>query len=247
MYNRITGLLLILVPLAFNAAFFALAGSFSYPEILRQPTAAILTAFTAGGPSLVTLWYLFATTALLAIPLALLLYSVFRQEHPQLALAAAIIGVLSGLVQTFGLLRWVFLVPGLAAAYASRSTDPAAAAAAVVVFEAAHQYLGVAVGEHLGYLFTGAWTILLSVMMFKSTVFRPWLGVVGIVAAIGVMAGMLEPAGWSSAGTINAISYILWSVWLIVMGFILLLRRTSTTPVGSPLASGSSPAASTAS
>ena len=42
MHNRITGLFLILVPLAFNAAFFTLAGSFSYPEILRQPAAEIL-------------------------------------------------------------------------------------------------------------------------------------------------------------------------------------------------------------
>lgn len=232
MYNRITGLLLILVPLAFNAAFFALAGSFSYPEILRQPAAEILTAFTAGGPSLVTLWYLFAATAVMAIPLALLLYGVFAKEHPQLALAAAIAGVLSGLVQTFGLLRWVFLVPGLAAAYAGRAVDPAGAAAAVVVFEAAHQYLGVAVGEHLGYLFTGVWTLLLSVMMFRSSIFRPWLGIVGIVAAVGVMAGMLEPAGWSSAGIINAISYILWSLWLIVMGIILLLRKASAAPAG---------------
>jgi hypothetical protein len=246
MYNRITGLFLILVPLAFNAAFFALASSFSYPEILRRPTAEILTQFAAGGPSLVALWYMFAITAILAIPLALLLYGVFRQDHPQLALAAAIVGVLSGLVQTLGLLRWVFLVPGLAAAYTSRTADPAAAAAAIVVFEAAHQYLGVAVGEHLGYLFTGVWTILLSVMMFRSTIFRPWLGIVGIVAAVGVMAGMLEPAGWTSAGTINAISYVLWSLWLIVMGFILLLRKTSAAPEADSLASGSSQLSSNA-
>lgn len=228
MHNRITGLFLILVPLAFNAAFFTLAGSFSYPEILRQPAAEILTQFAAGGPTLVTFWYVFTITALLAIPLALLLYGVFHKEHPQFALAAAIVGVLSGLVQTLGLLRWVFLVPSLAAAYTDRTADPATAAAAIVVFEAAHQYLGVAVGEHLGYLFTGAWTILLSLMMLKSNIFRPWLGIVGLVAAVGVMAGMLEPAGWSSAGTINAISYILWSLWLIVIGIILLLHKTST-------------------
>jgi hypothetical protein len=32
--------------------------------------------------------------------------------------------------------------------------------AAAVVFESFHRYLGVAVGECFGYLFTGAWTVL---------------------------------------------------------------------------------------
>jgi hypothetical protein len=225
MYRRITGICLILIPLAFNAAFFALGNAFDYPGILRQPTDQILTQFAAGGAGLVTLWYAFAAAALLSIPLALLLYGVFGQEHPQLALAAAIVGVLSGLVQVFGLLRWVFLVPSLAATYTNPAADPAIRAAAVVVFESAHSYLGVGIGEHLGYLFTGAWTILLSVMMFRSATFRPWLGILGIVAAAGIMLGMLEPAGWSEAGMINAISYILWSLWLIIMGVILLVRR----------------------
>jgi hypothetical membrane protein len=33
----------------------------------------------------------------------------------------------------------------------------------VVVFESFHTYLGVAIGECLGYLFTGAWTVLVAV------------------------------------------------------------------------------------
>ena len=31
----------------------------------------------------------------------------------------------------------------------------------VVIFRALHQYLGVGVGEHLGYQFTGIWSILI--------------------------------------------------------------------------------------
>ncbi|MGL4648239.1 MAG: DUF4386 domain-containing protein [Caldilineaceae bacterium] len=225
MNRRITALFLIVVPLLFNLAFFALGSRFSYPDILRQPVDEILTRFAAGGEGLVALWYLFALTGLLAIPLALLLYGLFASEHPHLALAAASVGVLAGLVQAMGLFRWVFLVPGLAAAYVDPAVAPETQAAVVVVFEAAHGYLGVAVGEHMGYFFTGAWTILLGVMMLHSTLFRPWLGVVGIVAAVGVMAGLLEPAGWGPAGLINAVSYILWSIWLIAAGIMLLMRR----------------------
>ncbi len=220
---RITGLILIGVPIAFNILFFALGRAFEYPNILRKPTDYILKRFAEGGPRLIALWYGFAVTALLAIPMALLFQFVFSEQHPQLATVSAILGVLSGLVQAMGLFRWPFLVPTLAAQYNDPSATPAVRDAVGVVFHAFHQYIGVAVGEHLGYLFTGAWTITISVMMLASPVFGPLMGILGIVAALGIMVGLFEPAGWKPAGMINALSYILWSLWLIISGIIIIL------------------------
>jgi hypothetical protein len=54
--TTIAGLLLIAVPLAFNAAFALLAARFDYPDILRRPTADVLAKFRAGGTPLVLLW-----------------------------------------------------------------------------------------------------------------------------------------------------------------------------------------------
>jgi hypothetical protein len=203
--------------------FFALGRAFDYPNILRQPTDVIFTRFTAGGTRLVALWYAFALTAVVAIPMALLFQLVFVGQHPSLAGMSAIVGALSGLVQAMGLLRWPLLVPTLAAQYSEASTAEQRSTVAVV-FNAFHQYIGVVVGEHLGYLLNGAWTILISVMMFTSPIFSPVLGVLGIVSAVGILTGLLEPAGWKPAGAINAMSYILWSLWLIVSGITLLLR-----------------------
>ena len=42
--TAVAGVLLIVVPLAFNAAFALLAARFDYPDILRQPTAYTVTA-----------------------------------------------------------------------------------------------------------------------------------------------------------------------------------------------------------
>jgi hypothetical protein len=220
--SRITGLVLIAVPIAFNVVFFALGRAFEYPDILRKPTDHILKQFAEGGTQLIMLWYAFAVTALLAVPLSLLFQQVFIYQQPQLAAASAIIGVISGLVQAMGLFRWTFLVPTLAAQYNAPATTSATRDAIVVVFNAFHQYIGVAVGEHLGYLFTGAWTILVSVMMFSSAIFHPLIGVLGILSAVGVLVGLLEPAGWKPAGMINAMSYILWSIWLVVSGIALI-------------------------
>ncbi|MDX2161389.1 MAG: DUF4386 domain-containing protein [bacterium] len=217
---RSTGILLIALPIAFNVLFFALGRAFDYPAILRQPTDTILRRFAAGGQRLVTLWYLFAFTALLAVPLALLLQYIFP-EQPELAAASALMGVLSGLVQAMGLLRWPLLMPSLAGQYLADGATAAARDAVGVVFQAFHQYMGVVVGEHLGYLFTGAWTILIGVMMLTSPLFSPVLGIIGIVAAAGILIGLLEPAGWKPAGAINALSYIAWSLWLIAAGLTL--------------------------
>ncbi|MGL4647938.1 MAG: DUF4386 family protein, partial [Caldilineaceae bacterium] len=147
---------------------------------------------------------------------------VFAEQQPHLAAASAIIGVLSGLVQAMGLLRWPLLVPSLVGHYLSPTTTLAQREATIVVFNAFHQYIGVVVGEHLGYIFTGAWTILVSVMMLSSGLFGVPLAALGFIAAIGILAGLLEPAGWKPAGAINATSYIAWSAWLILSGLTLL-------------------------
>jgi hypothetical protein len=48
--ERTTGVLLIVLPVAFNVFFFLLGRMFGYPGILREPTAEILTRFEAGAP-----------------------------------------------------------------------------------------------------------------------------------------------------------------------------------------------------
>ena len=219
----VTGLVLIALPVVFNLAFFALSRAFDYPNILRQPTDVILKRFSDGGQRLVNLWYLFAFTALLAVPMALLVQGVFTEQFPQLAAASAIVGVISGLVQAMGLFSWPFLVPLLAAQYNAPAATPATRDAVTVTFAALHQYIGVVVGEHLGYLFTASWTILVSAMMAGTPLFGPLLAGLGIVSAVGILAGLLEPAGWKPAGAINAMSYLLWSLWLLLAGLILVL------------------------
>ena len=46
---QLTGLLLILLPIAFNVIFFLLQRTFEYPDILRKPTDYILGQFTQAG------------------------------------------------------------------------------------------------------------------------------------------------------------------------------------------------------
>lgn len=224
--RRLAGVLLILVPLAFTICFTLLGIQFEYPDILRQPTADVLAKFQAGGPALVAVWYALTLTAVLFIPVVLLLHQVLAGDRPSTTLqVATTFGVIAGLVQALGFLRWPFLVPQLAAAYLEPGASEAQRAAAAMVFEAFHRYAGMAIGEHLGYLSTAVWTFLVALLLLRSPGFGRWLGLSGAALALGIGAGLLEPAGLELAGTVNAISYLGWALWLIILGVLLVARR----------------------
>jgi Domain of unknown function (DUF4386) len=217
----LTATLLIAVPVLFMLFYGLLAVTFDYPGILREPAGEVLRRFAAGGPSLILLWYGFALTPALFIPAAILLRRAFPATTPLLDLAVPL-GVLAGLTQVLGLIRWPFLVPELARTFLDPAASEATQAAALAIFGAFHQYAGVAIGEHLGYLFTGAWTLVIAGAMLTAPLFRPWLGWAGIVSALGILVGLVEPAGIALAGTINAVAYLAWSLWLVGTGVSLL-------------------------
>src|SRR4051794_11942227 len=148
------GILLLALPVAYNVLFTTLNRAFDDPDILRRPTNEVLSRFAAGGSKLVMIWWGFAMSAVLLVPAVVLLSNTMADANPTLVSLATTTGVLAGLVQFLGLIRWPFAVPYLARTAGDPSTTPADTAAVEVVFQMLNRYLGVAVGEHLGYMFT---------------------------------------------------------------------------------------------
>ena len=227
--ERAAGVFCIFLPLAFNAFFFLLGRRFDYPDILRRPTEEILSRFQAGGVTLKLLWYGLMLTAVLLAPLAVLLGQVLARDGLEIVPVATTIGVLAAIVQFLGLARWPFIVPELARAYTDPASSQETREATRVVFDAFHRYLGVGVGECLGYLLTGAWTTLVGVAMLQSSAFADWLALPGIIIGLSLIAGSLEfvgrfeEQGWKLAGAIVPIAYLAWSLWLILAGIVLLV------------------------
>ena len=164
------------------------------------------------------IWWLFALSAVLFAALAVLFALAVDDADRAVVVLGLVFGVLASLVQFLGLIRWPFLDPYLAqvAAEERRRTQPRGEAVDVV-FQAFNRYLGVAVGEHLGYAFTGIWSILAGVALLGSTAVAGWLGVIGVV--IGPLfllcslefVGRAEEPGWKLAGALTPITYIAWS------------------------------------
>ncbi|MFN8167658.1 MAG: DUF4386 family protein [Candidatus Nanopelagicales bacterium] len=225
----VAGVVLVVLPIAFNVAFAELAATFDYPDVLRHPTLEVLERFRAGGSRLVLLWWGFALTAVALAPLAVLVSDALVGAAPVVLSLATTVGVLAALVQFLGLVRWPFLVPFLAREVDGPDVDPARREAVDIVFQAFNRYLGVAVGEHLGYLLTGAWSVLVGVASVQSAAVPVLVGVVGIV--VGVLlavcslefVGGFEREGWRVAAAMTPVVYVAWSLWLAATGVALLL------------------------
>ncbi|MFT3743154.1 MAG: DUF4386 domain-containing protein [Pyrinomonadaceae bacterium] len=225
---KFTGASLIFLGVYLNIPFSILGAIFDYPNILRQPTGEVLTRFHAGGTTLIATWYAFALAAVLMVLVVLLVYPVLRSTNENLMRIATAFGVLAGIMQVIGLIRWVFVVPSLANAYTDPAATEATRAATVIVFNTIHQYAGVAIGEHLGQLFTATWAMLVSVSLYKTSRYQ---SIAGIVIAALMFVGLVE--GFATVikfnpgvfGALTPVAFIALSLWMIVLGIQILRRK----------------------
>lgn len=227
----VTAALPIVVPIAFNGAFFELGRAFDYPNILRKEPDEILRRFHAGGAGLILRWEALLVSALAMLPLAALV-AVVLAAPPALTVLSVVVGAAAAIVQALGLVRWPFAVPELARRYVAApdgAAGDATRATVEVVFAALHRLLGVGIGEHLGYLLTGLWTLVVAASILSTAVLPAWLGILGLPIGVALLVGTLEFVGpnerdgWPLAGTIVPIAYIAWSVWLIALGVFLII------------------------
>ena len=226
----VTAGLLIGVPLAFNAAFFELGRTFDYPDVLRKKPDEILRRFDAGGSGLILRWQALLMSAVAMLPLVALL-PIVLEPPAALATGSIVVGAAAGLVQALGLARWPFAVPELARRYVA-ANGPAAASTretVEVAFAVTHRLFDIGIGEHLGYLLTGLWTLLIAAAVLMGTAVPGWLGLIGMPIGAALLIGCLEFVGayendgWSLAGAIAPIAYDAWSLWLIALGIGILL------------------------
>jgi len=222
---KLTGILLILSAVGFNTFFTLLAITYEYPDILRSPTSYVLEQYHAGGSSLTLMWYGMVVVSILLIPIVVFLHQILSDLKASYLTLATVFGILAGATNFLGFIRWVFLVPHLASVYVDPASSAATRDAIIVVFDAFHLYAGFSIGEHLGFLFTGLWGVLISLAMLKSPIFKPWLGWLGVISAPLIIFGSAEGAGVEFAADVNVIGFGLWSIWLIVTGVFLLRAK----------------------
>lgn len=235
--RQLTGLLFITGAIFVNIPYTLLIMNFNYPDILREPAGVVLTQFQAGGAGLIFTWLAFAWAGL-PLFLGMILYPrASGGSRSTLIKAATITGIIAFLVQVIGLLRWVFVVPVLAQMYVDPATSASARETAVIVFQTIHQFGGVVLGEHMGQLFSIAWTVLLCLAAWRHGYFPRWLAGYGIASGLVYLLAQTELLatvipGFPVVGEAGLIGSLLWLLWIVGLGVMLL--RPSTTAVTHP-------------
>ena len=217
MTTKVTAALLIVAAVLANLAFTALGSIFNYPDVLDEPAGDVLASFRAHEDAVSTWFTVLAFSAALMAPIA---RGVGRlSSDPRMRLAVRV-GIAAAVVQVIGLLRWPILVPGYAA-----DGDTSA-------FRTASDVLGTAIGETIGYALTAAWTALV-VLTLGRTIAGRWFSALGWASAGLVAVGVLSPLGLPLVDEANFIGYVLYSVWLIAFGVVLLVRVPRAVAVAS--------------
>lgn len=224
---RVTGVLFVVSALAFATAATVLSVTFDWPDILREPASVVLPAFDAGGAGLVWTWFATAWTyGLLAVPVLLLPASLGLRDYPALRVATWV-GAASVLLSVIGFLRWVFVVPPLAASYLAG--DATTRAAVEAAWLAQHQFGGALLGEHLGQLLVIGWSVTLSVVILRTRVLPRWLGAAGLLVSLlyllnqGEILATAVPGFpvWDLAGLLGSTG---WGLWVAALGVCILVR-----------------------
>ena len=190
-------------------AFFVLAPSIDWPASPDLPAAETLPLLLDQFAAVFTGYSLYLVHAILLIPAAVALHIALGLRGPMGGTATAF-GALAGFAKMFGIVRWLFVMPALAAAWVAPDTSEGARAAISVTFDALNAYAG-EVGELIGVgLFAGIWTVLLSVSLLR----RGWraTGLFGLAAAAGLFTTLLSIIGIENP-ILLTLSGIVWQIW----------------------------------
>lgn len=201
-----------------TAGFFALAPAFGFPDVLRAPAADRLTAFRAEQATIVAAYYAMALSGLTQVALAILAHRSLNARDTTLALGALVAGVLGGAWQAMGFIRWAITVPYLAEAMAGAQGSTAETVA--LMEGLLNRYAGMAVGEHLGFLGQGFWTLLFACAALASRLMPVLLGAVGAAFGVAFLIASLEQLGGPFAvfGQITTPLTAAWFAWLLMSG-----------------------------
>jgi hypothetical protein len=192
-YRLAAGLLMahaLILAIGFNV----LVVVFEFPDVLRMSAEYRLNLFLSNRAIIIPTYYALAFTGLTQVAIAVLLHRLLADRRDGLLALATTFGILTGLFQVLGFIRWVVLIPYLATGLQDPATgvDPAT----IVFLEGfANRYLGMTVGEHLGFLAQGIWAALLGVVLLRNKLFDRSLSWATLILGLLFIPLSLEPLG----------------------------------------------------
>jgi hypothetical protein len=192
----------------------------------------VLPAFAAAQAAVVAGFLLQTLLSVALVPISIGLHRETGGGTRLWPLSVAVFGVLSGLTQTLGWIRWPITVPGLAATWLDPTTPPEVRTATEAAYDVLSTYAGGALGEYLGWVFQALWAGGIAVLLVRARIVGPGTAALGLglttLWALSFLVGPFAPVLADGLfGTVGFTAYALWFFWLGGVG-IALLRPVRT-------------------
>lgn len=144
-----------------------------------------------------------------------------QDELPLLLKLAVGFALLSTLARCLGIIRWLTVMPALAAQY--QVADPAGQSVISTIYTAFNAYAG-GVGEVLGVFLLAATSVaFFAAALWAKPSMPRWLAAMAWATALGLFFLSLELFGLNLSAYIAPLS-ILYMIWMVCMGVVLIRR-----------------------
>lgn len=200
------------IALGFGALMFVpvavLGAAIDWPASLDEPAAVMMPLLRENAFAVQVGYLVYLAYSILFFP-AIALLGRLAGDSP-LVRVAIVIAAVSTLARGIGILRWLTVLPELAASGSSPE-----------LFDAINSYGG-AIGELLGVSLFGAAAIALTAVGLRHVLPR-WVTVSGVLVAAGLLLPWLEVVG-IDLGPIISISVAGVQLWFLAVGVLLVVR-----------------------
>lgn len=232
--RRLAGALLVAASALAAIGAVWLSVAFGWPEILDEPGSVALPRFADHAGAVRAAFFTLLISSALLIPAAVTLDRVLGPTvggRISATRAVTVAGVVGAFSQVLGWVRWPVTVPHLADARAAAASD-AERVAVDASYDVLNRYAGGALGEHLGWLFQGAWAVGLAALLVGAVGVPRWFARTGLVLSVAwwpllAAAGPVPEVEWLAP--VGSTISVAWYVWLLALGVVLLVTPPERT------------------
>lgn len=231
-FRKLTGFIFIISPLWLFVNLAVLAKVENFPDLQARGIDEFLTTVYQSGKTGVLVWYAAIVSGILYMAAMAMFHKVLEPERIPWMGVVTTIGIAAWAIQLIGMVRWIFVFPYLANVWAASANNPQKREIVEVVYNAFTNYTGFALGQTIGIHLTAIWTFLAGIAMKKSPLFKPWVGYLAILIAIGQAIGNIGPLGAvlpeipiQTLFNVSGIVWYIYYLWTAYVGIVMIRAR----------------------